>query len=152
MLAAASRCPDRQWYSIITVFLVLAFFPFLPEVRAVPFEAWASRADHHYAQEMAKKIPEQSMVLTHNPGMFHLWGNNAAQASIALEEPGHALNYYFGRFSGGVFFHYNFWCNVNDPLQNSFCTRLLERHRHELIMEFRENNFRYALYRLLPQP
>ncbi|MBF0145918.1 MAG: glycosyltransferase family 39 protein [Magnetococcales bacterium] len=150
VLARKSRRPVRQWYAIMTVFLVLAFVPFLPRVRAVTSEAWAARADHQFAREMAATLPASTIILTHNPNMFHLWGKNAAQASIALEEPGHTLNYYFSRYRDGVYFHYNFWCNVADPLQNSFCTRLLERNRHELIMEYREWNYRYALYRLLP--
>ncbi|MBF0139268.1 MAG: glycosyltransferase family 39 protein [Magnetococcales bacterium] len=149
-LATMTRRPARQWYTIMTLLLLLAFLPFLPKVRATTSEAWAARADHYHAHEMAKIIPNDAMILTHNPSMFHLWGNNAAQASIALEEPNQAMHYYFQRFRGGVYFHYNFWCNVADPLQNSFCTHLLERYRHELVVDYRVSHFHYALYRLLP--
>ena len=31
-----------------------------------------------------------SYVLTHNPGMFHLWGVNAGQMSLVVDEPGYA--------------------------------------------------------------
>jgi len=128
--------------------LLLVFSPFLPQVRAVGEEAWAAREDRRYAQEIAERIPPQSMILTHNPNMFLVWGKSAAQASLATTDPV-LVDSYFHRFNGGVYFHYNFWCNVPDRLQNSFCENVLKTYRHHEEMRFSTRSYRYVLYRLL---
>ena len=84
--------------------------------------------------------------------MFHLWGVSAGQASIATVEPGYAQNVLAPHYAGGIFFHWNFWCNVADPLQQSFCAAALQRFPHTLIREYRERDYRYALYRLEVPP
>ena len=100
-----------------------------------------------------RALPKNSIVLTQNPNMFHIWGQSAAQASIATTEPGYAMNILAPRYAGGVFFHWNFWCNVADPVQQSFCTQLLAGFPHTLVREYRERDYRYAIYRLdLPPP
>jgi hypothetical protein len=76
-----------------------------------------------------------------------VWGYNAAQASLATTEAGY-LESMVPRYAGGVFFHWNFWCNVADPVQQAFCTTLLARFPHTLIQEYRERDYRYAIYRL----
>ena len=45
-------------------------------------------------------------------------------------------------------FHWNFWCGVADPLQVGFCRTALERFPYTLVRDYRERDFRYALYRL----
>ncbi len=134
--------------TVIATFIIMAHIPFLPTIRAETAEAWAARADHHFALEMLQELPDNALVLSHNPGIFQLWGKNAAQASIAISEPKHMANYYFPNYKGGIFFHYNFWCNVTDPLQNSFCTQLLEKYPHEQIKTYQERSYHYGLYRL----
>jgi hypothetical protein len=52
------------------------------------------------------------------------------------------------RYAGGVFFHWNFWCEVADPVQQGFCTALLDRFGHTMVRESRERDFRFALYRI----
>jgi hypothetical protein len=126
----------------------LQFLWYLPFVRSTGEEAWGARADVEFAKVAARDLPRNSFVLTHNPGMFHLWGVSAGQASIASSEAGYAANVLAPRYAGGVFFHWNFWCNVADPLQQSFCTDILQRFPHTLVREHRERNYRYALYRL----
>lgn len=146
---AAQICErlPRWATAAVPVLLLVAFFSFLPRIRAVTQEAWAARADVRYAREMAHLLPENSVVLTHNPNMFLLWGHNAAQASLATEQSGYFRGF-FHRYPGGVYFHYNFWCNVSDPLQNSFCTNLLQRFECTEIFSGQERDYRYALYRV----
>ena len=67
---------------------LLQFTWYLPWVRSVGEEAWAARADVEFASEVARQLPPNALVLTHNPGMFHVWGANAAQLSIAVDEAG----------------------------------------------------------------
>ncbi|HEY7816798.1 MAG TPA: glycosyltransferase family 39 protein, partial [Vicinamibacteria bacterium] len=97
---------------------------YLPFTRAVGRESWASRADHAAALRMVAQVPEDGIVLTHNPGMIQVMGRSAAQTSIASYHPGR-IDDFFRRFPGGVYFHYNFWCNVDDDVQNDFCRKVL---------------------------
>jgi len=135
----------------VTAVVLLSFLSFMPRLRAITQEAWAARADHRYAQEMAELLPPDSVVLTHNPNMFLLWGKNAAQASLATEQKSYFTRF-FGRYKGGIFFHYNFWCNVNDPLQNSFCTNILDWYECTEVKTFQEKEYRFVLYRVERKP
>jgi hypothetical protein len=133
---------------IVGAVLAAQFLWYMPVVRTVGEEAWAARADVAFARSAAAALPTNSIVLTHNPNMFHVWGRNAAQASLAVGSPDYAPSILGPRYAGGVFFHWNFWCNVDDRLQQSFCTDVMNRFPHTLIREYRERNYRFALYRL----
>lgn len=147
---------DRAWRfdskaaTVAAAALILQFFWYVPLVRAIGEEAWGARADVAFAREMAATLPRDSIVLTHNPGMFHVWGVNAAQASLATTDEGYVRGVLFSRYAGGVYLHWNFWCNIQDPVQQRFCTDILERFGGELVREKREWSYRYAFYRLSP--
>jgi len=132
----------------IAIFILLGFIPFLPLIRAEGFEAWAARADHRYAKKMAKILPENSLILTHNPNMFLVWGKSAAQTSLATYNKTHLDFDLFPKFKGGIFFHYNFWCNVDDPVQNSFCDNVLNGYNCILIKAARERDYEFRLYKI----
>jgi hypothetical protein len=132
---------------VVVSFIIFNFLPFMPFVRAITQEAWAARADHKYAREMAKEIPDNALVLTHNPNMFLLWGKSAAQVSLATEQS-RDFNRLFYRYRGGLYFHYNFWCNVPDRLQNSFCENILEKYDSTLIMSFKEKDYEFRMHRI----
>ena len=84
--------------------------------------------------------------LTHNPGMFHVWGINAGQMSNIVANPGQ-LNFSDDALPRGVYLHWNFWCNVDDAVQRSFCAQAIGGRPVELVHEYRERNQRFALYR-----
>jgi hypothetical protein len=130
--------------------VVYAASAYLPFTRAVGRESWASRADHASALRMVAEVPEDGIVLTHNPGMIQVMGRSAAQASIATQQPGR-VDDLFHRFPGGVYFHYNFWCNVDDPVQNEFCRQVLANFKTRVILEESSGFYRFVLYRLLPR-
>jgi hypothetical protein len=132
---------------VLPILIVFSFLPFIPFVRALTQEAWGARADHRFAKEMAEVVPDDAVILTHNPNMFLLWGKNAAQASLATEHPSYFKRFFY-RYKGGVYLHYNFWCNVPDKLQNSFCTNILERYECTPVMSFSEQNYTYELYKV----
>jgi hypothetical protein len=138
----------RPSRTVVTAALVVQFLWYMPFVRTVGEEAWGARADVEFARSAAKQLPPNSFVLTHNPGMFHLLGISAGQASIAANESEYAERVLAPRYAGGVYFHWNFWCNVTDPVQQAFCTSVLQRFPHTLVHEARERDYRYALYRL----
>ena len=139
---------------ILIAAICLSFTGFLPFVRTIGEEACQARADHRYAQEMAELLPEDSMVLTHNPNMFLLWGKSAAQAAIATNnEP--LMEHFFQIYTGGVYFHYNYWCNTNDPREQAFCRNILDNYDHTALAEYTERGYTFVLYRLngrLPFP
>ncbi|MGH9198638.1 MAG: hypothetical protein ACRD1T_23255, partial [Acidimicrobiia bacterium] len=138
----------HQAGSLVAGVLLLQFSWYLPGIRAVGEEAWAARADVAHAREFADDLPVDSIVLTHNPSMFHLWGRNAAQASLALTDPGMIGQWLFERYGGGVYFHWDFWCNVDDPARLKVCQDILASFPHRLVRERHLRTFRYALYRI----
>src|SRR5262249_28002423 len=56
---------------------------YLPVVRTATDGSWAARADVEIAQSFVPSLPRDAYVLTHNPAMFHVWGVNAGQMSLA---------------------------------------------------------------------
>jgi hypothetical protein len=82
--------------------------------------------------------------------MFHVWGQNAAQLSLVSTDPYFVQRITAERYAGGVYFHWNFWCNVADPSQRRFCDTALARYPHTLVREYRERSYRFAFYRLEP--
>jgi hypothetical protein len=141
------RIPSRVAIAAIAV----QFLWYLPFVRAVGEEAWAAHADVAFARQVAAGLSPNSLVLTHNPSMFQLWGRNAAQASLAAGDANYVSSS-LPRYAGGVYFHWNFWCNVADPAQQSFCTAILNKYPHTLVREYKERDYRYAIYRLEADP
>lgn len=143
--------PDSRPLAAAPYFLVVyAASGYLPFTRAIGRESFASRADHAAALRMVAEVPEDGMVLTHNPGMIHVMGRSAAQTSIASQQPAR-VDELFHRFPGGVYFHYNFWCNVSDPVQNEFCRQVLANFKTRVVLEESSGFDRFVLYRLLPR-
>jgi len=132
---------------LIVMPLVFLFLWYAPLVRATTEEAWAARADVRFAREIAGELPPNSYVLTHNPGMFQVWGNNAGQLPLMVANP-HYVNFLIDRYTGGVFIHWNYWCNVQDPVHPEFCRQALALGPAELVREYRERDQRFAFYRL----
>jgi hypothetical protein len=132
---------------LMAAILGFQFLWYLPVIRATTEEAWAARADVRFARAMARQLPPNSFVLTQNPGMFQVWGVSAAQMSYVLAAPGYAA-ILAGRHSGGVYVHWNFWCNVDDRVQVELCRRTMALGGTELVAEVHERDQRYAFYRL----
>jgi len=145
---AARRAPRAAAGAGIAVALILQFFAlYAGVVRATDDGAWAARADVQFARSVAGEIPPGSYVLTHNPGMFHIWGVSAGQMSLAADNPPF-LDELIQRFPGGVYVHWNFWCTVQDPVQQDYCTKVLALRATEAVHDYRERDRLYLLYRL----
>ena len=145
-----TRCglPAR---TVMVTAMAFLFLSYAPVVRGTTEEAWAARADVRFARLFAQELPPNSYVLTHNPGMFQLWGDSAGQLPLIVQNPAY-VRYLSGRYTGGVFIHWNFWCNVQDPVHPEFCRRALELGTVELVREYRERDQRFALYRITRPP
>lgn len=143
--------PRSSWLRALPILVAVYFFTsYLPLVRSIGSEAWAARADHDIAKELVEQIPVDSIVLTHNPGMIQVMGQTAAQASVATYNPA-KVDDYFRQYAGGVYFHYNFWCNINDSVQNAFCNKILEDYPTQVIDDRNAGFYRYILYRMMPR-
>jgi hypothetical protein len=138
----------RRPLTWIALALLVHFQWYLPWVRAVGEEAWAARADVRFAKEVSDALPANAIILTHNPGMFHVWGRSAAQLSFAVADSSFVRERLAPRYAGGVYLHWNFWCNVTDDTQRAFCRQALASYPNHLVREFRERDYRYAFYRL----
>jgi hypothetical protein len=138
----------RRAAALLVAVLGFQFLWYVPAVRAVGEEAWAARADIEFVGRVAPTLPKNSIVLTHNPGVFHVMGINAAQLSILTNEPGYLQKVLLPRYAGGVFLHWNFWCNVVDPVQQELCSSALRRFPSTLVQEYRERDYRFGFYKL----
>jgi Dolichyl-phosphate-mannose-protein mannosyltransferase len=150
-IAAAVRraYPALKWAGVGTgALLLFQSTLYLPWVRAVGEEAWAARADVEFAKAVARDLPANAIVLTHNPSMFHVWGTSAAQLSIAAQEPEYVRRELARRYAGGVYLHWNYWCNVTDPLQVRFCHDALAHFNGNVVREHRERDYRFIFYRV----
>jgi hypothetical protein len=127
--------------------LAFQFLWYAPLVRATTEEAWAARVDVRFAEAVAADLPPHAMVLTHNPGMFHLWGVNAAQMYTVVDNPAR-LHFLASRYAGGVYLHWNFWCNVADPVQTDVCRKAAGMMPLTVVREHREQNQRFAFLRI----
>jgi hypothetical protein len=140
--------PARE---VLTAALAFQFLWYAPLVRATTEEAWAARADVRFARSLVHDLPRNSYVLTHNPGMFQVWGINAGQMSLVVTNPSY-LDFLAARYAGGVYMHWNFWCNVQDPAQQELCRKILESRPAEVVSEYRERDQRFGLYRFTRSP
>jgi len=142
------RQPLRPSLMVAAV-MVLNFLLFLPGVRAEGEEAWQARRDVAFARKATARLPVNSIVLTHDPSMFLVWGQAAAQMYFA-EDPAYVLDYLAERYKGGVFLHWNYWCNtVNDP-NVEVCRSVRTGFRWSPVAEYRERDLTVSLSRLLP--
>ena len=131
--------------------LAFVFLWHAPVVRATTEEAWAARADVRFARAVAGELPANAYVLTHNPGMFQVWGVNAGQLPVIVQSDAY-VRFLTDRYTGGVFIHWNFWCNVDDPVHPEFCRRAMSLGKVELVREHRERDQRFAFYRIAVPP
>lgn len=126
------------------------FLWFMPQIRSIGEEGWAARADVEFARRASRDLPPQSIVLTHNPHVFLLAGISAAQISLGTGAPDYVTTLLPARYAGGIFVHWNYWCNVDDPPQQALCKAALGLARTDIVREYKERNYRYAFYRLDP--
>ncbi|WP_444550894.1 ArnT family glycosyltransferase [Candidatus Magnetomonas plexicatena] len=130
------------------IVLFYIFISFMPHIRSLGEESWECRVDYREAQKMLIMIDKSnSIILTHNPNMFLLWGANAVQTSMATNNVGR-INNLFERYSGNVYFHYNYWCNTADPVQKGFCQKILDTYDCEKVHLYTERGRTFALYKM----
>lgn len=145
---AQTKVPAPRAAGGVLGLLVLQFLWFTPQVRAIGAEAWAARADVAFAREVIPTLPPNSIVLTHNPSIFHVNGLNAAQMSLVTTDRAWVVGHLPTRYAGGVYLHWNAWCGYEDRSQQALCESVLKSFTSELVAEYHERSFRYAFYKL----
>jgi hypothetical protein len=135
----------------VAVVVALHLLTFLPQMRAVGEEAWAARADVAFSRREAGRLGRHAIVLTNNPSVFLLAGVNAAQLSVAITDTTYAAYGLQERFTGGVYVHWDFWCNADNE-RRALCADALSRLPNVVVAESTYRNQRLALHKLLPWP
>ena len=145
----------RRWFRAAYVplamgmVLIAELLFYLPSMRAVGRETWQCRDDHRAAEYFASLVPDDGIVMTHNPNMFQIFGKNAAQMSLFTEHSDYALHVIKPQFQDKIYLHWNYWCNTQDPVQVRFCTNMIDSYETQLVAERVVGGARYALYRVL---
>ncbi|MBN2437316.1 MAG: glycosyltransferase family 39 protein [Deltaproteobacteria bacterium] len=141
--------PDyrRPFTALLILLLLFGWLKFVPLIRLVGQEAWGARYDHRYSHEFIKKIPNRSMVVTHIPTMFLLWGQNAIQSYAGINNPD-LIRDLMIRYNGHVYFHKNYWCNALNDANRIICDGMAQRYDLEPVAVAREQSYEYGLYRM----
>jgi hypothetical protein len=147
----SSKLSSRAVLALLSGVIFSSWIKFIPLVSAIGPEAKQAREDVECGRRFAEALPEKSLVLTHNPNMWLIWGRNAAQLSLAREAKNRVHGKFFTQYPGGVYFHLNFWCQVPDPPQNSLCEDAFSYYETTLFSECKPGETRYALYRMSPK-
>ncbi|MCX5839210.1 MAG: glycosyltransferase family 39 protein [Deltaproteobacteria bacterium] len=151
--AAGGDGPDlrtvyrRPFTALLILLLLFCWLKFVPLVRLVGQEAWGARHDHQYSHEFIRKIPNRSIVLTHIPTMFLLWGQNAIQSYAGINNPD-LIRDLMIRYNGHVYFHKNYWCNALNDANKIICDGIYLHYDLEPVAVAREQSYEYGLYRM----
>ena len=145
--STAFRLSPSRARAAVCAIIVLSFSWHLPYVRAVGEEAWGARTDVEFAHTVASTVPSDGYLFSHNPNMFHVLGTSSAQTGIAADRPGYVAGL-LERYRGGVYFHWGFWCNVQDDVQRDLCRQVTEIYDLEVVAERRHWYQHYLLYRV----
>jgi hypothetical protein len=134
-------------YLIILGVIFLEFVYFLPFVRQTGAEAWASRHDHLFAQKFTRNIPQEAIVLTHNPTMFLNWGRSAIQAYTGIAHPDH-IRRLLEKTNGHVYFHHDYWCNTDSKSPQRLCRAIREKYKLIEVDRARQRDYTYGLFQM----
>jgi hypothetical protein len=137
----------RPFAALLILLLLFCWLKFVPLVRLVGQEAWGARYDHKYSHEFIRKIPNRSIVVTHIPTMFLLWGQNAIQSYAGINNPD-LIRDLMTRYNGHVYFHKNYWCNTLNDENKTICNGMQLRYDLEPVAVAREQSYEYGLYRM----
>jgi hypothetical protein len=141
------RWPMFRSAIVISALLLLNFCSFVPFVRRLGEESWDSRVDHDFSRVIAAKLPENSIIFTHNTSLFLLHNQSTAQLYMLSDKT--RLAQYLERFKGGVYLHLNYWCTVMDENAVQFCHNVLSQYELEEVATKDVWRVKYGLYRVI---
>ena len=119
--------------------LAFQFLWYAPVVRATTEEAWAARADVRFAQSFAAELPAELLRADPQPGHVPALGRQRrADCPLVVRIPLMSVSWPAAIPAASIV-HWNFWCNVQDPVQPEFCRKALALKSFELVRESRAN-------------
>ncbi|MCM0605398.1 MAG: glycosyltransferase family 39 protein [Xanthomonadaceae bacterium] len=137
------------------ILIVSTWATTLEEVTLLGQEAVQARLDVSFSREVASKISKDALIFSHNPSMWLILGVSSAQSSILshlLDQPlilRNQIRVWRKNYPGGIFFHWNFWCNTMDKVQVTFCQKIINGFKHKKVFEQVLNNKPYSVYEIL---
>lgn len=132
---------------LMTFLILFSAIRFFNAVNREGQEAWGARYDHKFAKEFIQNIPKRSIVLSQNPAMFLLWGQNSIQAYSGLEQP-ELIKQLIDKYQGHVYFHHNYWCNTKSIRNIRLCKAIREKYDLTEVAAAREQDHEYGLYKI----
>ncbi len=144
--AAGDAAARRRIRALVMVVLLIVWMPFLPFIRQVGQEAWGARHDHDHARAFLKAVPERSIVVTHVPSMFMLWGHSAIQAFAGINNPD-IIDHLMNKYQGHVYFHRSYWCTAEGSFRN-LCGQIEQIYNLQEVVSAEEQHIRYGLYKM----
>lgn len=145
--AIARRAAGARATAVALLALVPIFSWYAPLARSIGEESWSARADVAFAEKVAATLPPESFVLAQTPSMFLVWGIDAGQMAFATDRQ-YVMTRLAGRYPGGVYLHWGFWCNVVDPVQQDICNKVRSEFPHVALAETDVRSSHFAFYRL----
>jgi len=133
--------------TLLVLVLLFSWMKFVPLIRLVGQEAWGARYDHDHAREFVKRIPNRSIVLSHVPTMFLLWGQNAIQSYAGINNPD-VIRDLMMRYDGHVYFHQGYWCSTLNDSNRLICEGIRKNYDLVPVATAREQTTEYGLFRM----
>jgi len=139
--------PQNTCILLMVFFILFSSVRFFSIVHREGQEAWGARYDHKYAKEFIQNIPKRSIVLSQNPAMFLLWGQNSIQTYSGLEQP-ELIKQLIDKYQGNVYFHHNYWCNTKSIRNIRLCEAIREKYTLTEVATAHEQDHKYGLYKI----
>lgn len=134
-------------FMMALILTILSFFPYATRVGNLSRQA---QLDVDYSRELVSHLPENSVVLTHNPNILILRGYNAMQVHLA-QSRGKDFIHTFRQYNNEVYFYWNFWCNTT-PDMRKMCQWVLDNFISTEVEIRMQHGYRFGLYRLQMKP
>lgn len=141
--------PSKVAALLVSMVVVGAWIPFIPHIRLIGQEADDARFDVAIAERAAAMVPRGSIVLSHVPTMWFMFGRNSLQTSAATSQPEYVARLVDGGYPSGVFFHRGAWCNYADKTQNRFCETIFDDYELEELASGTLRERVYGVYRMV---
>jgi hypothetical protein len=110
-------------------------------------EAAEAVADARFVAQVARTLPEGSLVISHDPSMWMLQGINATQYFIIERMVHEEMRELSNQYPGGVYVHWDFWNNA-EPSRAEITAKLLAETNATEVARMPSQAYILALFRI----
>lgn len=144
-------CPRLNFKLLLSVLLLFVFVSYWPLLRSTGLESNQSRRDVTFVKKTVGKMPHRSLVISYVPSTWLINGVD----SISLDHVENnvmIIQDYARQYKGGVYLHFDYWCEPQEGARRETCNNLLNNFpNHSLFSQFPDTEpLHFALYKLLP--